>query len=313
MAAHPQASVYSRREAVGPSFQASGLCPGIPSPPQPRIPVIDAQPSRSNVTPLENQEELNNRVWEEGNYVKWYAGHKLRGAERVILDRYRGDLAGRVLELGCGGGRVTGHVIPIASSVHGLDISPAMVAHCRAAYPQATFSQGDLRDLGRFGDGSFEVVLAAMNIIDVLDDPGRRALLDEIHRVLSADGLLIMSSHSLAFVPSMTKPYAVETHGSMREFARSILYMPRRVRNHRRLAPLERREAGYAILNDTGLDFALLHYYITPDEQARQFKQLGFELLECVDIDGGTLAAGDSGSGCSELHYVARRGVPESV
>ena len=262
--------------------------------------------------PSEGQGELNNRVWEEGNYVNWYAGRKLRAAESVILERYRGDLSGRVLELGCGGGRVTGHVIGIAQSVHGLDISPAMVAHCRAVYPEATFSVGDLRNLSGFASGSFEVVLAAMNIIDVLDDPERRELLDEIGRVLTADGLLIMSSHSLAYAPVMAKPYTIETRGSLREFVRSIVHMPLRLRNHRRLAPLERREPGYAILNDDGLNFALLHYYITPTAQARQFQEHGFDLLECIDIDGHTLAEGDSGAVCSELHYVARRAAATS-
>ena len=82
--------------------------------------------------------------------------------------------------------------------------------------------------------------------------------------------------------------------------------LPLRTRNHRRIAPLERREPDYALVNDQAHDYQLLHYYIGRDAQGRQLADAGFELLDCLDGDGHTVQAGDAASGQSELHYAAR-------
>jgi len=79
------------------------------------------------------------------------------------------------------------------------------------------------------------------------------------------------------------------------------------LRNQRRLRPLERHEPAYAILNDSAHEYGLLHYYIDRERQRGQLEACGFELAECLDLDGRTLAAGDDAPGCAELHYLARR------
>ena len=210
-----------------------------------------------------------------------------------------------MLELGCGSGRLSGHLIEVARNVHGIDIAPAMVAHCRAAYPSGTFSVGDLRDLSQFGSACFEAVVAPFNVLDVLDDAERNDVLGQIARVVVPGGLLIMSSHNLAFAPSIERPWHID-RGDLRGLLRSLTHAPRRMRNRRRLAPLQRRLPGYSILNDEAHDFALLHYYVSPDAQALQLQEHGFALLECLDLDGRPLTAGDSAAACPELHYVAR-------
>ena len=83
--------------------------------------------------------------------------------------------------------------------------------------------------------------------------------------------------------------------------------MPRRVRNHRRLAPLERNESGYAIRNDESHGFALLHYYVCPEMQAKQLVEHAFDPIECLDLDGRDVGPEDRAEHCHELHYVARR------
>lgn len=181
-----------------------------------------------------------------------------------------------------------------------------MVDHCRSAYPQASFSVGDLRDLSCFDRASFDAVLAPFNVLDVLDDRERRDVLDEIGRVLSPGGLLVMSSHNLAYAPLIERASRIE-RSSLRAFVQSLAHLPRRLRNHRMLAPLQRREPGYSILNDEAHDYALLHYYISPDAQARQLQEHGFALLECLELSGRTLDAGETAARCPELHYVARR------
>jgi hypothetical protein len=88
--------------------------------------------------------------------------------------------------------------------------------------------------------------------------------------------------------------------------ARDALRVPGRLRNHRRLAPQQADRADYAIRNDPAHEYSLLHYYIGRDAQARQLDELGFDLLECLDLDGRTVAPGEDAPESGELHYVAR-------
>jgi SAM-dependent methyltransferase len=247
----------------------------------------------------------NAEIWAEDDFVGFYANRELRPVETALLARHRDALAGRVLELGCGAGRLTGHLIELADAVHGLDLSPAMVRYCRRTYPRATFSEGDLRDLSHFGDGSFGAVLAPFNVLDALGDEERRGVLEEIRRVLAPDGVLIMSSHNREYAPRIGSGIHVLL-GNPRRPAESIRNLPRRLRNRRALRPLERSEAGYSIRNDQAHDFSLLHYYISRDAQERQLAEHGFELVECRDLDDTLLAPHASASRCPELHYVAR-------
>jgi SAM-dependent methyltransferase len=244
----------------------------------------DGQQVGEAVVQMENdsQSDLNADVWTRGSFVKDYARKDLKPVESILFARNRKELEGRILELGCGAGRVTGHLIEIAQAVHGIDISSAMVSRCQHIYPQATFSEGNLNDLSDIEASSFDVVVASACVVDVLDDDERRRMLNQVGRVLVAGGLFIASSHNLAFAP-------------------------RRLRNRRRLAPLQRVEPDYAILIDEAHDFTLLHYYISRDAQARQFNEQGFELIECLDLKGTTVGPGETSARSSELHYVARR------
>jgi SAM-dependent methyltransferase len=254
---------------------------------------------------MDQQAHLNANVWRQGDFVEFYATRDLRAAETVLLERFRNELSGRVLELGCGAGRLTGHLGELSADVHGVDLSPAMVAYCRRTYPRLTFTVGDLRDLSPFAGGSRDVVLAPFNVIDVLDDRERRCVLREIGRVLVDGGLLIVSSHNLHYAPSIPRPTRIEQR-TPRGIARGLRQLPRRVRNRRRLAPLERHERDYAVLVDEAHDFSLLHYYISRDAQARQLSDEGFELLECLALSGAVVGPGEACAESPELYYVAR-------
>jgi SAM-dependent methyltransferase len=227
----------------------------------------------------------------------------------VILSSYREPLAGRVLELGCGAGRLTGHVIELGGQVHAVDISPAMVAYCQKTYPGAQFSVGDLSDLSSFAASSYDAVLGPFNVIDVLGEDARLEFLRDVHGLLAPGGLLVVSSHNRAFasrpITRLRKLVRLWV-GNPRRPTATIRNLPRRLANHRRLRRLESSEEGYAIVNDEAHDFSLLHYYITADAQRRQLEQTGFECLECLDLDGRAVAAGEPAAHCSELHYVAR-------
>jgi SAM-dependent methyltransferase len=252
------------------------------------------------------QRELNTSVWGRGGYLWIYRRRWLRPVESVLLERYRQALSGDVLELGCGGGRITGHLVPLARSLHGVDIAPDMVAHCRRAFPQATFSQADIRDLSGIETASADAVVAGFNVIDVLTHEDRGAFLDELHRILRPGGTFIFSSHNLACVPLIEGPLHTLSRNPIRA-ANRIARLPRSLRNRRRLEPLQQFEADYAIVNDVANDYSLLHYYIARDGEQRELAAHAFELIECLDLSGAVVAAGEDAYGCHELHYAARR------
>lgn len=255
--------------------------------------------------PESAQGRANAALWERGDHVAFYANRELRPVEIMILVRYRESLSGRVLELGSGAGRLTGFLAELARDAHGLDISPRMVEHSRRAYPSATFDEGDLRDLSRYESGSFDAVFASFNVLDVLDHGERGRVLGDVADLLRDDGLLILSTHNLAYAPTMGMGKA---HGrSLLWLATNVCRLPRRMRNRRRHAPHERRGAGYAIVNDPGHDYATLHYHVSRDEQARQLADHGVELVACLDLDGRSLGEVDMAPHSPELHYIGRR------
>ena len=271
--------------------------------------------------PRSDQLQVNACAWERGDHVAEYANRRLLPVEVVILVRYRDVLSGRTLEVGCGAGRILGYVAELGGEAHGIDISPAMVEHCRSRYPQAHTRVGDLADIGRSAEGPFDAVLALDNVLDVFDDAERRRVLADLRGLLAAGGLLIFSSHNLAYIDRSTSREGDVTVPAGRGRAGRVLKevlsrppsnvaaaagrIPRRIRNRRRLAPLQRRGDGYAIINDSAHDYELLHYYIGRDDQARQLRETGYELLECLDADGRPVGVGERHPD-PWLHYVAR-------
>lgn len=219
--------------------------------------------------------------------------------------RHREELAGRVLELGCGAGRITGYLVDLGKEVTGLDVSPRMLDECRRRYPAGRFVEGNLEDLSQFAPASLDVVVAGYNVLDIFGDAQRRRTLGEIHRVLAPGGLLIMSSHNRAYLPQVQGPGHVRRADPLRIVV-DLTRIPGRISRHRRLVALERDEPRYAIVSDGTGSFLMVHYYTTPESQFEQFEEEGFEPLSCDDLDGRPVSDGYRAPGCPELHYVAR-------
>jgi SAM-dependent methyltransferase len=272
-------------------------------------------PSRLSVphnVGITSLEDFNVSAWEQGDFVGDYSARHLAPVEVVLLARYGCSLDGPVLELGSGAGRVTRVLVSLRADVTALDISPRMVEACRRNVPEARSELGDLRDLSRFGDGSFRAVVGANNILDVLGNDARRAALRDIARILSDDGILLFSSHNQANIPYLNTSvgsYARGALSSPRDFARTVYHsrtLAKRLRNRRTARTFETNAGEYAIVNDPVHEHRLAHYYIARDAQDRQLADAGFALEACFDIDGREVAAGDNAQTSTELHYAAR-------
>lgn len=110
----------------------------------------------------------------------------------AMLDAFsaRVGTGGRVLDGGCGTGRITGLLADRGLRAEGLDLSPGMLAHARAARPDLPFVAGSL-DALPYADDAFDGVVLWYSIIHT--DPERhRTLLHEIARVLRPGGVVVV-------------------------------------------------------------------------------------------------------------------------
>jgi SAM-dependent methyltransferase len=104
----------------------------------------------------------------------------------------------KTLDAGCGVGWGTALLAEPAETAVGVDISLLAVSEARRRYGDvAEFREGDLHRLP-FGDDEFDVIVC-FEAIEHLAEPGRA--LDEMHRVLRPEGLLLISSPNRGVYP----------------------------------------------------------------------------------------------------------------
>ncbi|CAM5702833.1 class I SAM-dependent methyltransferase [Streptomyces aurantiogriseus] len=99
---------------------------------------------------------------------------------------------GKVADLGCGPGRVTGYLASLGLSVSGLDLSESMLAIARRENPGIPFEQGSMLDLVGHADGSLDGVVSYYSSIHIPVDE-LPALFTEFHRVLTPGGHLLLA------------------------------------------------------------------------------------------------------------------------
>ncbi|CAM5246350.1 methyltransferase [Streptomyces spiroverticillatus] len=100
---------------------------------------------------------------------------------------------GAVAEVGCGPGAVTAHLRDLGLDVFGVDLSPAMIALAREAYPDLRFEVGSMDALGVLGagDGSLRGVLVWYSMIHTPPEE-LPEYFRELARVVEAGGHLLV-------------------------------------------------------------------------------------------------------------------------
>ncbi|MDX3071088.1 class I SAM-dependent DNA methyltransferase [Streptomyces sp. NPDC088354] len=117
--------------------------------------------------------------------------------ERAVLalfaDLVRGRGGGPVADVGCGTGRITGHLRQLDLDAFGIDLSPGMLDVARRDHPGVRFDLGSMTDLA-LPDGSLAGLVAWYSLIHIPDD-AIGAVLAHFRRVLRPGGPLLLGFH----------------------------------------------------------------------------------------------------------------------
>ncbi len=120
------------------------------------------------------------------------AGADLAGEARLIDAMLpRGS---RILDAGCGQGRVGGHLAAAGHDVVGVDLDPVLVAAARRSHPGARWLVGDLSELDLPAQGiadGFDAVVCAGNVMTFVAVDTRREVLRRLRLHLRGAGRVV--------------------------------------------------------------------------------------------------------------------------
>src|SRR5947209_7853784 len=134
-------------------------------------------------------DEFGEREWtrfEEGVTPPAGLDIHIRFLERFVQS---GD---RVLDAGAGPGRFSLELVRLGAAVVALDISPGQLEQLRARLPEVETHVGDVTDLSRFTDGSFDVTVCYGGPLSYVHDRADDALA-ELVRITRRGGHILVS------------------------------------------------------------------------------------------------------------------------
>jgi ubiquinone/menaquinone biosynthesis C-methylase UbiE len=111
----------------------------------------------------------------------------LRLALDAVEDAKSGGRAVRVLDLGCGDGRVAAELARTGAHVTGVDLSRAAIERARATHPELEFVVSSADEGLPFADAAFDAVVC-LHVLEHVSDTQR--FISEARRVLAPAGRL---------------------------------------------------------------------------------------------------------------------------
>lgn len=129
----------------------------------------------------------------------------LIGSDLPLLCDWRASTDLRLLEIGCGIGRMSRHLAPLFQEVVGIDVSGEMIRQAQARLseiPNLHFHETSGVDLALFPDESFDVVFSAYVFQHVPSAEAIEANLREAFRVLRPRGVFKFITNGVHLCPS---------------------------------------------------------------------------------------------------------------
>ena len=118
-------------------------------------------------------------------------GRSVHGEADLVDGLLRESGGTRVLDAGCGTGRVAIELAARGYRVTGVDVDPAMLSTARAKAPQLPWLEADLADLATAIEDEFDLVVLAGNVMIFLDPGTEGAVLSAAAGRLTAGGILV--------------------------------------------------------------------------------------------------------------------------
>lgn len=149
--------------------------------------------------------EGNQTIFESEEEVKRFKNmDHLQKPEITVLDELREKLRNmKMLDIGVGAGRTTGHFACLTKEYVGIDYSPSMIAAAQKKfqnYPKKiSLLTMDARNMTLFPDGYFDFALFSYCGIDYVSHEDRLKILSEIRRILRKGGFFFFSTHNLNY------------------------------------------------------------------------------------------------------------------
>jgi SAM-dependent methyltransferase len=187
---------------------------------------------------------------------------RLRVVDPALMSLLAGRGFRRMLDVGCGEGRLCRMVQPLGISAVGIDPTDALIAEARAQDPTGDYRLGVAEALP-VPDASFDLVMSCLSLIDI---PDFRAAIAEMARALAPGGSLVIANLSNLVTGTKGPGWVNDAEGAplyypvdsyLAEFANWAEWAGIRVRNWHR--PLS---AYMAALLGAGL---VLRHYQEPD------------------------------------------------
>jgi ubiquinone/menaquinone biosynthesis C-methylase UbiE len=206
--------------------------------------------------------------------VHHYAQLKaLQPAEKILLDLLQHSLPRlKMLDIGIGGGRTTQHFYQSVAEYVGIDYSPEMIAACKKRFPASAatlFQVCDARDMSRFEENAFDVILFSFNGIDYVSPTDRLRIFQEIRRVGKPGAYFCFSSHNLQ---GLERAFDIRTQFSFNPvttYANLVMWGFLRILNLPTTL-FQLKALSYIVARDESHNFRLETYYVRPEAQLHQ-------------------------------------------
>jgi SAM-dependent methyltransferase len=121
------------------------------------------------------------------------AGHDLAGEARLI--DAMAPRGARILDAGCGSGRLGGYLSAAGHHVVGVDVDPALIEAAEQDHPGPRWLVGDLAELDLPARGitePFDVIVSAGNVMTFLAPGTRVQVLNRLRGHLASEGRLVI-------------------------------------------------------------------------------------------------------------------------
>ena len=119
------------------------------------------------------------------------AGKNIHGEADLVEHLLRRSGGTRVLDAGCGTGRVAIELADRGFSVVGMDLDEKMLATARVKAPGLTWLHADLTEASAHLDGEFDVVVLAGNVMIFVGPGTEGGVVEELAAHLASGGLLV--------------------------------------------------------------------------------------------------------------------------